>query len=227
MNYKIIQNETLLKEFVEWLPELKDNETYYLTLFARRKYAPDVPYLKTDKSQLKRLTSKKEFIIDKIKQMECAIGTYKQKEVIVPEHALVAYITPNPRDLEKATKESLKKFAELITKPYGNYNPHQEVLSEIQKAYSRKIYFDLDFDNVDKDYIISNLENKINFDCLTFLKTRGGYHVLIKLDKIDKKFEKSWWKNVSQIPNLDIKGDNLIPIPGCIQGGFVPHFEEI
>ena len=83
-----------------------------------------------------------------------------------------------------------KKFADLITKSYSGYNPHQEVLSEIQKAYSRKIYFDFDFDNVEIKDIIPLLEDKINIDCLTFLKTRGGFHLLVKLEDVEEQYKK-------------------------------------
>ena len=37
-NYKIISDPDALKEFIEWLPELEDNEKFYLSLFARKKY---------------------------------------------------------------------------------------------------------------------------------------------------------------------------------------------
>ena len=224
MNYKIIQDETMLKSFIDWLPNLELNETYYLTLFARKKYCPSVPYLKSDKGQLKRVTSKKEFIFDKLKQMECEIGSYRQKDIIVPQESLVAYINPNPRSLEKAAKQSLIKLAELITKPYSGYNPHQEVLSEIQKSCSRKIYMDLDFDNIDLKYIEDNVYHNINKDCLHILKTRGGFHILIELKKIDTIYKNTWYNNLTKLDKIDVKGDNFIPIPGCSQGGFVPYF---
>lgn len=227
MNYQIIKNETILKEFIDWLPDLKETETYYITLFARSKYLPKDSPLKSDKSQLKRVTSRKEYIIDKLKQMECEIGSYKQKDFIIPQESLAAYITPNPRCLEKAAKESLKKFAELITKPYDGYNPHQEVMSQIQKSCNRKVYFDLDFDNVELDYIKENVFKFINKDCLHILRTRGGFHVLIEVGKISKEFEKSWYKNITSLSGIDVRGDNLLPIPGCSQGNFIPHFEII
>ena len=72
------------------------------------------------------------------------------------------------------------------------------------------------------------LEKKVslylNEECLTYLKTRGGFHLLIDLNKIDKKFAKSWYNNIIKLEGCDICGDNLIPVPGCTQGNFTPYF---
>ena len=59
MNYKIITDEAKLKEFIDWLPDLREDECYYIALFCRKKYTDK---LKSDKLQLKRVTSKKENI---------------------------------------------------------------------------------------------------------------------------------------------------------------------
>jgi hypothetical protein len=223
MNYKIIHNEARLQDFIAWLPALKKGEVYYVTLLARSKYcAPGV--LKSDKAQLKRFTSEKDLLLSKIKQLECAIGSYTTKGTPIPPEALALYINPNPRSLLDATKASLIKFAQLITQDYTGYNPHQEVMSEIQKACARKVYFDLDFDNVDLDTVLAEAGQHVNLDCLTVLKTRGGFHLLVELEKLEKRYTKSWYKGLTEISGCDIKGDNLVPVPGCIQGGFVPHF---
>jgi len=224
MNYKIIQNEALLIDFIAWLPELQKHETYYVSLFARNKYEQTTNGLKADKAQLKRFTTNKEQLFDKIKQLEVEVGAYKSSGQAVSQETLAVYINPNPRDLIKATKQSLIKFAELITRDYNGHNPHQEVMSEIQKACSRKVFFDLDFDNVSLESTMEEVKTYINKECLKILKTRGGFHLLIELSKLDKAFEKTWYKNISSLEGCDIKGDNLIPIVGCTQGGFIPHF---
>ncbi len=221
MNYKIIQDEQLLNSFIDWLPELEKGEIFYITLFARKKYC-DVKI--SDKAQLKRFTSNKEFLFDKIKQLECEVGSYTSDGYSIPQEALALYIHPNPRSLEKAAKNSLIKFAELITKDYNGYNPHQVVMSEIQTSCSRKIHFDLDFDGVDYEKTIELVKQNINIDCVKTLMTRGGFHLLIDLAKLDKKYEKNWYNALTKLEGCDVKGDNLAPVVGCSQGGFIPHF---
>jgi fibrillarin-like rRNA methylase len=95
-------------------------------------------------------------------------------------------------------------------------------MSEIQKSISRKIYLDIDFDGISYETIKEKIkqDNIINESALTYLKTRGGFHLLIKLNSIDKEYQKSFYNNIMKLPGIDIKGDNVIPIPGCYQGGF-------
>lgn len=224
-NYKIIQDHNALLNFIDWLPSLNKGEMYYVCLFARKKYASSDSGLKSDKSQIKRFTATKDYLYSKIKQLECPIGSYQTDGISIPQEALALYISPNPRSLEKAAKQSLKLFAELVTKPYTGYNPQSEVLSEIQKASGTKYFIDFDFDNTEPENILPLLDDKINKNSITFVKTKGGFHALVKLDLIENKYKKTWYNALSSMPGCDVKGgDNLLPVIGCSQGLFCPYF---
>lgn len=233
MNYKIIIDSEKLQSFINWLPDLEYGESYYCCLLSRSKYCKGLTHIDSDKQQIKRFTSTKEFLFEKIKQLEVEVGCYYQKHNSLPQESLAIYITPNPRSFEKAAKNSLKKFADLITRPYSGYNPHQEAMSEIQKAWNRKIYLDFDFDvtntiyTSELDYIINNIKFILNPECCNFLITRGGFHLLVELSKINEDLKMTWYKQIVVLPGADVRGDNMIPIPGCTQGGFSPYFLTI
>lgn len=219
-NYKIITDEKLLEEFVEWLPKLERGETYYVSLFARKKYSP---LIKADKGQLKRFTCDKKNLINKIKQLEIAQGLYQIDGVAVPNEALALYIMPNPRSFIDATIKSTKELIDKITNTYDGYNPHQIVLSNIQKSPSKRRYLDFDFDGVDVDDLKLNLLNIINEDERVIVKTRGGVHVLVNIERIKNK---KFYAEMMKLDGLDGSSnvDALLPVIGCTQGGFTPHF---
>jgi hypothetical protein len=228
MNYQIIKDDALLREFIAWLPELESGECFYVSLLARSKYLENKAQLKTDKASLKRFTANdKRSLLDKIKQLEVEVGAYKHGDFPIPQEALALYITPNPRSLVQATKNALIKFAHLITGPYKGYNPHSEVMSEIQKACSRKIYLDFDFDHLPVAEFLPQITGKINLNCLHLVQTHGGFHCLVELAKVEKEYEKSWYKNLTSIQGCDVRGDNLLNVPGCVQSTFVPHFVKL
>jgi hypothetical protein len=225
MNYQIIKDESLLNDFIEWLPELAQGEVFYVALFARKKYCPELR--SNDKVQCKRFTTQKDYLLSKIRQLECPVGAYMMKDRPIPQEALALYVTVNPRDLALAAKNGLIKLEQLITQEYNGYNPHQEIMSEIHRACRRKVWFDFDFDGVELEPTLAQVSEAINMECVKVLKTHGGFHVLIKLNDIHPSFVKTWHRDISAIAGVDVRGDNLIPVPGCTQGGFVPHFISI
>jgi hypothetical protein len=194
MNYKIIKDERKLKEFIEWLPDLQINEQYYICLFARKKYAPESE-LTNDKSQLKRFTSTKERLFDKIKQLECSLGTYKtSKSEEVPEQSLALYITPNPRDLTKASKELAKELINRICEGSLTTNPKSLSLDKIQTSCSNKTWYDFDIDYKGESeyftpFLKEQIKNAVGNTEFKIVEGRGGFHVLINLKSIDEKFK--------------------------------------
>jgi hypothetical protein len=234
MNYKIIYNEEKLHQFIDWLPDLLPNEQYYVALLARKKYNPETG-LKADKAQLKRFTSTKERLLQKIKQLELPLGLYESGNIEVSQDNLAIYITPNPRDLHKSSLILMREISEKLIRNDNAINPHTLALNTIQTTTSRKIFFDLDIDfrieNHQKaiEKFKSDISDCINSDCLTFIKTNGGLHCLINLPDIKKEFQKTWHQKISQLTcgeyEVTMNGDNVLPIIGCIQGiDFSPYF---
>lgn len=234
MNYKIIYNEEKLQQFIDWLPDLLPNEQYYITLLARKKYNPETG-LKADKAQLKRFTSTKERLLQKIKQLELPLGLYESGNLKISQDNLAIYITPNPRDLHKSSLILMKEISEKLIKNDNAINPNTLALNTIQTTTSRKIFFDLDIDFRIEDHqkaigkFRTDIASCINYDCLTFIKTNGGLHCLINVQNIETAHQKSWHQKVSQLTcneyEVTMNGDNVLPIVGCIQGiDFSPYF---
>ena len=218
MNYKIIRDLELLKSFINWLPDLEKDEKFYCCLLGRRKLQPN---LKSDKSQLKRFLVTKENLIQKIRQLECPLGSYFSGDVVVNQEALVLYINPNPRSMLKATQQTLKRGLDLLINGNKGYNIHAEAMSCIQRSKSRTFFIDFDID--DLLFNLEKLKDCINPEAYSVLRTRGGFHILVEPKKIVDKFQKTWHNSLSKF-GVDQVGDLLIPAPGCTQGDFVPHF---
>jgi hypothetical protein len=218
--YQIITDPQELLKFIDWLPELAAHEKYYLCLFSRKKYCSEVPYIKSDKSQLKRFLSDKLRMLEKIEQLECPIGAFRFKEGIAPQESLALYITPNPRDMWKAAFRSIKQLATVLECEGKSSNPHQEVMSEIHRTCGNKVFIDFDVDTKDET-IIRAAVKLVDGHC-EILETRGGYHIMVKTKDAKAGFtEKLWYKQLTADPN------SMIPVPGCYQGGFSPRFVDV
>lgn len=228
--YDIIRDEKLLNEFIEWLPELTREEKFYCCLFARSKYCKQLVHIKSDKAQLKRFVSDKERLVQKIRQLECPIGGYMQRDVIIPNEALALYITVNPRQMYKAGINTMVKLATAVRDQNSLMNPHQEALSEIQRTKSRTVYVDFDLDvadSFDLEDALKNVQNCVNPEALTCIKTRGGVHCLVEPSKVDKDKQSHFYQNIIAIKGVDQAGDCMIPVIGCTQGGHTPYFIKI
>lgn len=222
MNYEIIKDEKLLREFIDWLPELKPSEAFYCSLLARNKYDKSIP---SDKISLKRFTADKKYLFRKIKQLEVEVGAYTagKEDTPIPQNALALYICVNPRDLEKAAKNTLIELARKITQPYDGYNPNSLSLSEIQKANGTTHFCGFDFDGIDFTETFVELEKIINTDCLSFIFTIGGFHTLVEINKILPEYKKNWYNKIKALKKCDAVGTAMMsPIPGTIQGDYVP-----
>lgn len=222
MNYKVLVDQEEFEYFRDnFLPELQQNEKFYCCLFARKKYCSDVPWIKSDKGQLKRFLSNKHRLESKIRQLHCEFGAFDFDGKPCPQEALAIYISPNPRDLFKVCIKGVSKLADLYEKQNKSCNPHQEILSEIQKSKGTKHFLHFDMDWKD-DKMLQQCIDICGGNCY-IVETRGGYHILIKRGDVSKIENKRFYLDLSSMSDGD-SAPQLMPIPGCYQGGFVPRF---
>ena len=223
--HTIINDRSLFEAFVGWLPDLAAHEAYYLTLLGRKKYHNSAV---TDKTALKRfVATSKDRLIEKVEQLELPIGRYRNKKgEPVDQAALALYISLNPRSLKLAQKTLLKRLVDVALDANNLQNPAALALSEIQKAKSRAVFVDFDFD-IEPEAIgptAAAITNLVGRESVTFLKTRGGLHALIDPRQAAKVGPNTWYNSITALPGCDVAGDSLIPVPGSTQGGFTPHF---
>lgn len=249
MKYQIVKDEAILQNFVEWLPDLQDYQKFYICLFARKKYDKALQSTSSDKMQLKRDIVNKENIIQKLKQWEVEEGLYTLKSTAATQQSLAVYISPNPRDMKKAQGDLVQRLVSAMVKGNFFFNPKAEAISSCQKSKAYNYVVDFDIDSKDVDLLL--MQDILPSSAYKILETKGGYHILVYPEKateflnkveslrkdrklhprwtsgdLKNKFNQNWYNQIKQAyhPYVDQAGDQLIPIPGCTQGNFVPKF---
>lgn len=181
-----------------------------------------MPWIKSDKAQLKRFTSSKEFLFDKIAQLECKLGAYKMSGKDVPNEALAVYVSTNPRNLWKAVPKGLVKLATLIQCDGRTSNPHQEIMSVIQQTASKRTYLTFDLDKKCSE-ILNECKRIVNNVCRV-METRGGYHIFVPHERIKDIERKLWYNEMKKY--CDQAGDMMSPPVGTLQGGHLVKWAE-
>ena len=198
--YKIIQDEEKLKQFIDFLPDLEPEQKFYYSLFARKKYGA-TEGLKSDKCQLKRGTTTKERMLRDFKKLETIWGTYTLDDIIINQESLVLYITPNPRDMHKAALNTAKTIVSDMAQGKRLKSPQAMALNEIQVAGVKK-FFNIDIDlteegkEMDREDLIDVIKTyaSLNEDAMHFVHTRGGFHLLVELAKVEEQYKKTWYQ---------------------------------
>ncbi len=227
MNYKLIHDEDQLQRFIDFLPNLNPNEGYFIILIARKKWYPESGIASAHK--LKRETvSSKDKIIPTIRQWEISRGAYKSGETLIDQRNLGVYIGFNPKNQYNACFELVNQCMAAIRSNKENINIKAMASDVIQGSNGTKNFIDIDVDIKDgEDYfqVKSFIDGILDESHTTFIKTNGGFHCLVKLDGL--KGNNSWYQQINAnqfASDLNIMSNDLIPVVGCNQGIFVPHF---
>jgi len=254
MNNSLIKDSEQFHKFINILPDLVNDEIYFISLSARNKYLNQeerefYTLGKTEMFGRVIIRSKNDFEYA-FKKLE-AILNYKttRNGKLIPEKSLVVYININPSSMFKSyynfksemDKESIEVYSALLNNKTPNFSNilllERKLLNCIQRSSSRKVFFDIDFDIKDSKYIdlVKNViidlgKNSIN----TYtIKTQGGFHLLINREqyneysKVIKLHEiiDLYHKEVSVYgKEIKFNKNNMIPFPGTLQAGKLVTF---
>lgn len=170
--------------------------------------------------------------------------------VIYDSRNLGVYMGFNPKNQMAACFELIDKCLASLKSNQKNINVKSMANDVIQGANGSKNFMDIDVDIKEgEDYleIKKYIESVVNPKYLKFIKTNGGFHCLIKLKtsvsrpalstcknidsdntkEPDFSVNKNWYMQLKDHPfksELNIMSHDLIPVVGCNQGKFVPHF---
>ncbi len=239
----LIQDKSEFNKFINILPDLKNDEVYFISLSARNKYLNDEErkFYGLGRTEMfaRNIIRRKEdfeYVLSKLESsLQFKLTKNKQK---IPEKALVVYININPSSMIKAyfnlanemNKELLDINMALQNGKQPNYSGihllDRKLMNCIQIARSRKILIDIDFDVKEdddsiKDFVIDLSNRGIKY---YVLKTKSGYHCLIDLASMkDKKFNlnfevQKYHKSVClHNGEVIINTNGMIPVPGTLQ----------
>lgn len=233
MNYKLIHDTKKLQEFIDFLPELKPNEGYFLILVARAKWYPESGITSAVKLRRETINNKSK-IIRFIKQLEVEEGTYVDNNgTPIHQNNIGVYIGYNPKDHLRGSFDLIKKCLDAVQTNIQGINIKSLANDVIQNANGSKNFLDIDVDIKEgEDYleIIKYIKDRIDNNRLTFIKTSGGFHCLVKRDETvdDLRNDHVWYLEIKNKKH-PFKSDlnpmtfDLIPLVGCNQGKFSPY----
>ena len=251
----IIWNENEIKKFFNSIFPLtwNKNEIAFISLAARNKYSEkriDLGHRSEmlDKSVVK--INNADLYLAKIKRFDTE-GYLDNNNAIIPKEIMAIYVNINLSDTIKLWSKIKNRIneidEEILSHSFFNSNKLDHAVSQInnlpniwfsqiQNTYSKKFWIDIDVDikddNIDlKESLINNILNDFsikNLKNIIFIKTRGGFHILINCvdnrfnDKLNpesiRKIIEGLVENYSK--EVIINKNGMVPCPGTYQGGY-------
>lgn len=249
-HYKLIHSELEVRKFYDLLGDLLPEEAYFLSMSARNKYLTEeerTAYnLGRTEMFARKLVKQRSFevFMRTVRSFEVAYGGYLSRgNVPLPEKCLVVYANVNPVSGRKALQEFYSKTTQLLfdlsTSPEASQKLSgldTELMNCYQRAKGTKSLIDIDFDVPEEGFDLVDrfvVEMRDNGVTTHVIKTRSGYHVLLRREDI--KF--NYVVVVSTLHEEAVKrfghaevmvnANQMVPMPGTMQAGHPVHFIEI
>lgn len=229
------------ENFLNILPDLQDDEVYFISLSARNKYLTaeereDYTLGRTEMFARTIIREKKDFDYAMEKLKSTLIYKHTKNGKNIPEKALVTYVNVNPSSMIKAyelfigemNKELFQVYQSEKNSKQTNYQGFirldRKLMNSIQKSKSRRYFIDIDFD-VNDIQVVNDFCKQLKDTIHYIISTHGGWHILIKKDTISEgvrldELVKYAHNSVKQSNGEVIFNKNqMVPVPGTEQAG--------
>lgn len=246
----IVLDWDFANRFIESLPELKNDEVYFLSLSARNKYLDDeerkrYQLQKTEMFSRKVVRSKEQFVYV-LRELSAILAVRQTKSgYLIPEKCRVVYVNLNPSSMVRAfmlfQNEMNKRLSEVYQSTLRGTTPNydslrladRKLMNCIQKSRAYNHYIDIDADAITKEtysFMYKEFElMKLSFD---IVQTQGGYHFLIYKSSMKKGMDKklneirgiACQQAIEDGGEVVFNNNKMIPFPGTLQAGKLVKF---
>lgn len=240
----MIEDEGQFNEFLCWLPELMNDEVYFISLSARNKYltVEEREYYGLGRTEMFSRTVAYDkdglrYAMEKLRASLSYRRTRLGKEI--PEKSLVTYVNVNPSSMLSAYAEFKqqmdKELNEMLLGKLRGKDPdfrswhrlERHLMNCVQRARARRLIVDVDVDTTDR-VVVDKFCMFLDEHDITHrtVKTQGGFHVLVDkstlkktniydvIKKLDKECE----------GEVCINKNAMVPVPGTLQAGKLVTF---
>jgi len=206
------------------LPDEDSKVTHFVSLAARKKYAPTV---KVRKGYFRReviscATPAK--YLRTLRLYEVAQGLYVDDvDQPLPPESLSVYTSVNARDFRRSLKTLFDKCADYAFQPTQDFSLVSAAKTAVQKsgcAIKSFVTLDLDVPKEAPAVVAFLAERKI--PVAFTVQTRGGFHLLIDLLVLSGEQKRVVYRDVPKTfsrQSVSVDNDMMCPVPGTMQGG--------
>lgn len=236
--HHIIHNEEDIRQFAKIFRIEANHQAMCLYLTMRRKYYPDLSHGTTIINRL-TVTGGDNFeqkLYQNILRLETPIGSYMDKDKIVPNDALALYVLVEPKDTITAMSRILSKCVEAFSNNERLPNAYTLYRDEIPKVSASHLkYKQIDLDTKIPDQVrqVDYLLTQLQLNILICVETRGGFHIVYnnntskETNRLLYEFKQSTAFQKNDINGKQVtdhwfsitKEPNII-MPGTYQGNF-------
>jgi hypothetical protein len=235
----LIKDFDEFNRFLDILPELKNDEVYFVSMSARQKYLTpeERQYYGLGRTEMhsRVIVRSKDSFLHGIRKLS-GLAEYRltRNGLPIPEKASVVYVNINPSSVIKAynlfVEESNRQVAQAITGLVSGSSPDltsfrfldKKFLNCVQKSTGTKHFIDIDIDDTDINLALDFSRDLGEYIEHYIIATKGGYHILIRRETLPPN---SMLHELAKKYNLLARGEvvfntnGMIPLPGTLHAG--------